>query len=75
MESVIAFVEALVVFDALAIVAALAIGVVVAPVLVIVHAGCEWKRRMKWIATCALTSWIGFWFYRRHVRDEAMRHA
>lgn len=75
MERVLAFVEAFVMFDALAILVALAIGIVVAPALVIVHAGSEWKRKRKWIAVCGLTSWIGFWFYRRSSRDEVPRRA
>ena len=75
MERVLAFVEALVVIEALAMLAALAIGLVAAPVLVIVHAGSEWKRKAKWIAVCGLTSWIGFWFYRRSVHDEVPRRA
>lgn len=75
MERVLAFVEALVVFEALAILAALAIGIVVAPVLVIVHAGSAWRRKMKWIAVCGLTSWIGFWFYCRRADDDVPRRA
>ena len=55
--------------------AALAVGIVVAPVLVILHAGVEWKRRAKWIAVCMMTSWIGFWFWRRDIRREANRIA
>jgi hypothetical protein len=45
-------------------------GMIVAPLMVLAQRTVWWKKRFKWVAVCALTSWMGFWFFLRDQRGS-----
>lgn len=65
------FLHELVVLDAIAVFVALAAGVVVAPVVVLLQGACWWRRRLRWALVALLTSWMGLWLF---WRAEASRN-
>lgn len=70
METLLRFVETLVTAGAVAVALAFVSGMVVAPFLVLAHRAVWWRRRFKWVAVCAVTSWMGFWFFLRDQRGS-----
>jgi len=70
METFLRFVEILVAIEAIAVGLAFVSGMIVAPILVLAHRALWWKKRFKWVAVCAVTSWMGFWFFLRDQRES-----
>ena len=73
MEAFLKVVELVVMIEATAIAVAFAVGMIVAPAVVLVQRACWWKKRVKWAAVCALTSWMGLWFFLRDQRGSRSR--
>lgn len=65
MERLQEFLHTVVLLDALAVGVVFMAGVVVAPIAILVHDGCWWRRRLKWATVALLTSWFGLWLFRR----------
>lgn len=70
MERFAEFIHLAVALDVLVAGVAFALGVVIAPIAILVHGTCWWRRRLKWAAVAAFTSWIGLWLF---LRNEAHR--
>jgi len=63
------FVDIMILIDAVAFAVAFAIGMLVAPILVLMDRAVWWKHRLKWTAVALFGSWIGLWMYRRSRKD------
>lgn len=46
------------------------IGMIAAPLIVLAYSANWWKQRMKWAAVCAVTSWMGLWFFLRRQQGQ-----
>lgn len=58
-------VHTMILFDAVAFVVVFAVGVLVAPVIVLMDGAFWWKRRLRWTAVAFFGSWFGLWMYWR----------
>ena len=58
-------VRTMILFDAVAFVVVFAVGVLVAPIIVLMDGAFWWKRRLKWTAVALFGSWFGLWMYWR----------
>jgi hypothetical protein len=65
------FAHVLYLVDMVALVA-FVLGMVVAPLVILMHRVTHWKIRLRWTAVALCTSWLGLWMYwRRHGRPAA----
>jgi hypothetical protein len=65
MEVLSEFVHTLVVLDVIAIAIGFAVGMVGAPLIVLMQSALRWKQRLKWTAVLLVTAWFGPWLYWR----------
>jgi hypothetical protein len=56
-------VRILVALDVIALTVALAVGVFVAPLIVMAQGAVRWRERLKWTVVSLLTSWFGLCLY------------
>jgi uncharacterized membrane protein YozB (DUF420 family) len=62
-EALSEFVRTLVVLDVIAIAIVFAIGMVVAPLIMLMQSASRWNQRLKRTAVSLVTSWFGLWLY------------
>ena len=56
--------------------AAFVLGMIVAPLVILLHRATHWRIRLRWTAVALCTSWLGLWLYwRRHGRAQAPESA
>jgi len=65
MEAFWFFVHITIFLDAVAFAIVFALGMLVAPVVILVDGAFWWKRRLKWMAVALVGSWLGLWMYWR----------
>ena len=63
-------VHLVVTLDAMVVTIVFVAGALIAPIAILVRSTCFWRRRLKWAAVAAVTSWFGLWLF---WRDEARR--